>query len=196
MGRKKFWWFFFHYDIILRPPRPLKSLTGVKHLKIWYFLKEFIETQPFLIRFSQSLAKSLETHFVTYFEILSRNRSSYDVIMGGRTPQNLNILWKVLKKWSFYVRFSQNFAETFSTHILTYFNVLGWKQPFYDVIMGGGVNHLKIWYFFERVQRNSAIFHPIFTKFNKKFGDTFLSIFWDFKPKSIFLWRHNRGQTP
>ena len=128
----------------------------MKHLKIGHFYVESLKNQWFLIGFWQNLAKSLSTDILTYFEILSWKGLFYDVIMGGQPPQNLIFYDKFLKNPSFFIWFWQNLPKTFNTNILTYFEILSWKWPFYDVIIEG--QNLKVRYFVKKSHKNQPFF--------------------------------------
>ena len=142
------------------------------------------------------MAKKFNTYALTHFEILSRKWLFYDVIMGGgQTPKNLIFYDKFLKNHSFFIGFWQNLAKTLNANILTYFEILSWKQPFYDVIVEG--KHLKNWYFRKKSHKNQPFFVWLSQNLAKSLNTQILTFFdvlslaWSL----VIVWRHNGAST-
>ena len=84
------------------------------------FNEKSLKNQWFFVRFSQNLAKNLNTDVKTFFEILSKKRAFYDVIMGGQTPQNWTFLCRIPKKSVIFFLILTKFGKKFKYR---YFNI-------------------------------------------------------------------------
>ena len=103
---------------------PLWRHNGGQTPQNLIFHQKSLKIQWFFVRFSQNLAKNLNTDVKTFFEILSKKRAFYDVIMGVKHLKIWHFYDKSVKNQSFFIWFSQNLAKSFNTYTLTYFEIL------------------------------------------------------------------------